>query len=983
MTKTGSYQEMDYDEGWQEHTPRAAHRPGAPGSRQQPPRRRRGSGCISTFIFLAVVVVLVAVALLLPPFSLLERLTGAMGYEALDAANPSFSHPRGLTLSVDINNPGDGFAVRVGAYDAHALVEGQGDAAVRAAYANIPSHLALHGPVFELDTRGRAPASFLVQVPAPSLASADSADVYAWQGERWEFVPARLSADGANLSAQLDHVPQSLAVFEARALPPVLTTVIDPQDMMTDEAALALNMVFPAGLQPEAGTGALSGGLAPGFRQDAGYLVIPVIRNFTDPDFLDVMTVADLLRSDEAREAHITALRGFAVVDDYDGVAIDYRGLPPEYRDAFSGFIRELARRLHADGRLLVVFVPAAVEDGPGWNTGVYDWRALGRAADAVVVALPPNPAQYGPGGLAERMLKWAVDEIDRYKILADLSTLSVRQVGERFEGVPYQVAFEPLGGVTLLTEGVKPESTEDAEEAEETEADDDAPEPVAGEVYFLPGSTIEVGLSAQPRASGEDADTGAAYVEFGDGERVWITTEDAFRRRLEALLAFNLGGWNIAHLLSDGNLGDMLNVAVEVQGSVPPVGRDDPLALRWTVRSAAGDAVVQAVAGLSTPFVWTADEEGEYTISAELEGQAAGRRGEVSVRVAAPTPTPTPEPTNTPAPVAAGGGGGGGAPAPVAPAGSFAVGSFELGGHVDGYPPVAQMQQAGMRWVKYQVRYTLGSDPGVAAGYISAAQGAGFKVLLGVVGYPHEMAAVGLDSYIQQFASFLGGVAALGPNAIEVWNEPNIDREWPNGQISGESYTRMLAAAYNAIKGVNSGVMVISGAPAPTGYAGAGGTSAAVWNDDVFYQSMANAGAANYMDCIGAHYNEGIVPPDWTSGDPRGGYPTYYFQSMTNRAWAPFGGSRPVCYTELGYLTPEGFGALPGGFAWAQNVTLAQQAEWLARAAVIAANSGRVRLMIIWNVNFSRFDADPMAGYAIIRPDGSCPACQTLGSVR
>ena len=54
----------------------------------------------------------------------------------------------------------------------------------------------------------------------------------------------------------------------------------------------------------------------------------------------------------------------------------------------------------------------------------------------------------------------------------------------------------------------------------------------------------------------------------------------------------------------------------------------------------------------------------------------------------------------------------------------------------------------------------------------------------------------------MDQFAGYLAGVAQLGPDAIEVWNEPNLDREWPRGQISGAMYTTLLAKAYNAIKG-------------------------------------------------------------------------------------------------------------------------------------------------------------------------------------
>ena len=37
---------------------------------------------------------------------------------------------------------------------------------------------------------------------------------------------------------------------------------------------------------------------------------------------------------------------------------------------------------------------------------------------------------------------------------------------------------------------------------------------------------------------------------------------------------------------------------------------------------------------------------------------------------------------------------------------------------------------------------------------------------------------------------------------------------------------------------------------------------------------------------------------------------------------------------------------------------------------------------MIVFNVDFKEYGADPQAGYAIIRPGGSCPACDTLRQV-
>ncbi len=303
----------------------------------------------------------------------------------------------------------------------------------------------------------------------------------------------------------------------------------------------------------------------------------------------------------------------------------------------------------------------------------------------------------------------------------------------------------------------------------------------------------------------------------------------------------------------------------------------------------------------------------------------------------------------------------------------------FSYGGHIQNFsePTFNAMRRSGMTWIKKQWRYFDGQDPAAVQGWIDTAHANGFRLMVGVVGQPGELLGPG---YMERYAAFVGGLAARGADAIEIWNEPNIAREWPAGQISPALYTDLLRVSYNAIKGANPNTMVISGAPAPTGFFG--GCSGAGCDDNLFLAGMAAAGAASYMDCVGIHYNEGIVPPDWTSGDPRGasGHYTRYLRPMMDVYTNAFGGSRPLCFTELGYLTPEGYGPLPPNFAWASDVTLGQQAAWLAQAVNIARNSGRVRVLIVWNVDFTRYDDDPMAGYAMIRPGGGCPACDALG---
>ena len=319
--------------------------------------------------------------------------------------------------------------------------------------------------------------------------------------------------------------------------------------------------------------------------------------------------------------------------------------------------------------------------------------------------------------------------------------------------------------------------------------------------------------------------------------------------------------------------------------------------------------------------------------------------------------------------------------PGPTAPPPNPGTTGFELGGQTFNFAHPGEMQQSGMRWAKAQVRYNLGDPPSTALGAINAAHSQGFKVLLSVLGDPGQLGA-NPSAYYSQFASYLGGVAALGPDAIEVWNEQNIDREWPAGQISPSAYTQMLSQAYTSIKTANPNVLVISGAPAPTGFFG-GACTGNGCDDAAFIRGMASAGAANYADCIGVHYNEGIVPPNQTSGDPRGNpnHYTRYFPTMVN-TYASVFPNKLLCFTELGYLSPEGFGAPPPGFEWSANTTVQEQAEWLAQAAVLSRQSGRIRMMIVWNVDSTTWGADPQAGYAIIRPDNSCLACQTLGSV-
>jgi len=303
------------------------------------------------------------------------------------------------------------------------------------------------------------------------------------------------------------------------------------------------------------------------------------------------------------------------------------------------------------------------------------------------------------------------------------------------------------------------------------------------------------------------------------------------------------------------------------------------------------------------------------------------------------------------------------------------------------------KMRDAGMTWISGYVFYNsdgVGEALNTAQILISAAHEAGFKIMLQVTGEPGDIMENRRD-YNAMLAITLGYIAKLGPDAIQVWAEPNIDRNWLTGEINSAAYVTMLRQAYMAIKANNPDVMVISAAPAPT--SAQDSFPDQIVNDDVYYQGMANAGAADYADCIGMTYVEGVVPPNITSGDPRDNTATRYLPTMLERAYEPFRDSGlPLCITNFGYATPEGTGELvQTAFGWAKDTTVAQQAAWTAEAITLLAEQPDipVEMAMIWRINpylippdyIEPFDA--AAYFSIIRPDGSCAACDALGTLR
>ncbi|MDE2777605.1 MAG: hypothetical protein OXI77_16890 [Chloroflexota bacterium] len=943
-----------------------------PTPKQYPLPRRHSTGCwLVAATSLLIAFFLSALSLILPPINLPDRLIAAQ-YSPLEAASPAIALDAKFRLSLPPDAIADDYAVKIERLltDEIESANGAGASWLAIALGDLPDFLTLSSPLYVIESRGRPPASLQIELMPPAESPpTNRLSLYGLDGERWRFIPSAFAA-GA-LQGKADFAPRALAAFQISEAPPiVLISQEVSQDLDAEIAALA-TILSPAGLRPTL-EGGLIGGLAPGGDVDGPYLFMPSIRNFTDPRAIDVNTIETLISRPRLRQQHIARISDLASYNRFDGVFIDYRGISPQHRGDFARFVSELAASLsERDLRLGLVVAPERDADG-AWRSAAYDWRRIGEAADYLQLRALINPLSFilDETGEVGDLLRAVTGAVARNKVLLGLSARSIREVGDLQIRIGWHDAFAPVGDVILS-----------ADAASETGS-------------IEPGAVIRASLSGYKAWTGIQQNIQTAYIDYQDESaaaisRVWLTDAAALRQRLRNVTSHAIAGAAFDDLLAAGHSPNLpaaiLNFKQGGSGGAQPA----QLQARWSIEGETG-ALDQVVSNLDADLALTLDApEGNYAINwAVIDDTAvqSARRGAV-IPLFRPTPTPTPTPIPTPTRV----------PRPVVvlappteastpaaprlaavapPPGSI---SIELGGHVhepNAGRTISAMRQAGMTWMKIQSRFYHHSHPEIG-GTIASAHSNGFKILVGTVGNPEELAQGG-QGYIDAYTDWLARVAAQGADAIEVWNEPNLDREWPRGQISGVDYAQMLRLAYQKIKRANGNTMVISAAPAPTGAQVPG----RVMPDNTWMRQMVEGGGLDYLDCVGVHYNEGIVPPDQTSGDPRGdNYYTRYFYGMLNGYISIT--RRPICFTELGYLTSDGLPALPPFFSWARDVTVHQQSAWLAQAAALASQSGQVRLLIVWNVDFTHYGTDPQAGFAIIRPDGSCPACQALASAR
>ena len=101
---------------------------------------------------------------------------------------------------------------------------------------------------------------------------------------------------------------------------------------------------------------------------------------------------------------------------------------------------------------------------------------------------------------------------------------------------------------------------------------------------------------------------------------------------------------------------------------------------------------------------------------------------------------------------------------------------------------------------------------------------------------------------------------------AYQVWNEPNLSREWGHKRPNPAEYVYFLGRAYEAIKQANPNAVVVSAGMAPTG-----DNNELAMPDDLFYEQMYEAmggSSDGYFDALGVHGVGFAAPPELDPDD-------------------------------------------------------------------------------------------------------------------
>ncbi|MCA9949852.1 MAG: cellulase family glycosylhydrolase [Anaerolineales bacterium] len=309
----------------------------------------------------------------------------------------------------------------------------------------------------------------------------------------------------------------------------------------------------------------------------------------------------------------------------------------------------------------------------------------------------------------------------------------------------------------------------------------------------------------------------------------------------------------------------------------------------------------------------------------------------------------------------------------------------------------IRHLQALDVGWVKEQVSWKVYEpQQGQYAAdrfdeldrLVEAANNHGIQVLLSVSKAPEwSRATTAMDgpptdySHFQNFMHMLASRYQGQVAAYELWNEPNLQREWNGTPLNATDLVNLIAQGSAGVRAGDPAALIISAAPATTGI----NDGVVAIDDRVFLRQMLDAGVGNMVDGIGAHPYGWANPPDGSSTDANqtapshNDHPSFFFADTLQDysvILAEYGfADKQIWVTEFGWGSFESFDALPPpGAEFMTAVSEWQQAEYIQAAYAQTLDNEQIGPMILWNLNFAPTLGPEYSesGYSILRTDGS-----------
>jgi polysaccharide biosynthesis protein PslG len=261
----------------------------------------------------------------------------------------------------------------------------------------------------------------------------------------------------------------------------------------------------------------------------------------------------------------------------------------------------------------------------------------------------------------------------------------------------------------------------------------------------------------------------------------------------------------------------------------------------------------------------------------------------------------------------------------------------------------------------------------------VNSANASGIKLIARVDHQPEWSRTIpaenGPSDNPEDYADIISAIVARYGSArlpvIEVWNEPNLTREWGNAPINRESaaqYVHMLQRAYEEAKKKDPNITILSAGLSPTGTAD--GTAQP---DDQYLMWMYEEGLARWTDGIGLHGNSYGLPPETPlMSDPSRPHASFYFrrvEQLHDIMVQAGDGNKQVWLLEFGY-TSDKVNPSYSWFAIDENT----KADYIVKALKYAkTNWPWVAQMTVWAFADPEWtQANEQYWWAITEPDGS-----------